>query len=150
MFFIFTSLPKALGISYMGNPKVCSYSFSSSSLDPLSSSSLSFLLASLLIISPSNISLSTASLTSLSNISLYFQSTENSLVHSRYFFPSLIGWLDCVCLDIFPKDEYFVLFHTSRVSGLVAGGFVLMLFLTVMYLPLLSLSLCIKDHDKGL
>ena len=70
MFFIFTSLPKAVGISYMGNPKVSSCSFSSSLLDSVSSSSLAFLLAFHLILSPSNLSLSIASLASLSNLSL--------------------------------------------------------------------------------
>jgi hypothetical protein len=99
MFFIFTSLPKDVGISYIGNPKVIS-SFSSTLLDPLSSSSLTFLSASYLILSPSSLTLSIYSLASLSNISLSSpllfgsisssQNIENSLVHSGNYIPSLI------------------------------------------------------------
>ena len=112
MFFIFTSLPKAVGISYMGNPKVSSSSFSSSLLDPLSSSYLAFLSTSLLILSPSNIALYTASLYNLSLSSpLLFgsiyssQSIENSLVYPGDSIPGLL--LSC----------------TSGVNGLVVGGF---------------------------
>ena len=131
MFFIFTSLPKAVGISYIGNPKVSSSSFSSSLLDPLSSSYLVFLPTFLLILSPSNLALSTASLVSLSNLSLSSpllfgsisssQSTKNSLFHSGDSIPSLIDWLDwiCVCLEFFLKDGSLFFSCTSGVSGLV-------------------------------
>ena len=99
-FFIFTSLPMVVGISYMGNPKVSSSSFSSSLLDPLSSSLLAFLSTSRLILSPSNRALSIASIASLYNLSLSSpllfgsisssQSIGNSLVNPRDSIPSLI------------------------------------------------------------